>query len=273
MKKKLFILLLVLVPTLMFSEIVFVPRIGMDIHKGIKSQMLDRYLVDFVNKSLQQGKKANEDVTKITANDIPHSKPLITMFTLGFDMQFISHSNGFTFFWNHEFSFAHKFKAFEKFTFAGKLTSADKDLVAKDTGNYDEKRKVMLLSTELLFGGTFRRENALNINFGLGLKTSITPSTLTLIRGLFKQQFPDKSTVIAVIPAIGGTFGIAYYFNETVGLSFSVSEFIGFGAFVAGDVKQENGQIKAATAYASLGLNNNFACKIGVNLRVNGVRN
>jgi len=66
---------------------------------------------------------------------------------------------------------------------------------------------------------------------------------------------------------------MAYYFNETVGLSLSVSDFVGFGAFLAGDVKQENGSIKKATAFASIGLNNNFSCKFGLNLRVNGVRN
>lgn len=272
MKKKLFVLFLVLVPTLMFSEVVFVPRIGMDVHKGIKSEMLDKYLVKFINGALQAGKEPNEEVTEVTLDDIPHSKPLITMLTVGFDMQFIAHGNGFTFFWNNEFSIAKRFTAFEKFYFEKKLTNLDQDKVRKETEKYYEDRKVMLVSTELLFGGTFRRESALNINFGIGIKASVTPATLGLIKGLFNQTFPEKA-VIAVIPAVGGTFGVAYYFNETVGLSLSVSDFVGFGAFIAGDVKQEGGRIKAATAFASLGLNNNFSCKFGLNLRVNGVRN
>ena len=256
----------------MFSEVVFVPRIGMDVHKGIKSEMLDKYLVDFINKALQSGKAPNEEVTEVTLDEIPHSKPLITMLTVGFDMQFIAHGNGFTFFWNNEFSIAQRFTAFEKFYFEKKLTNLDKDKVTKETEKYYEAKKVMLVSTELLLGGTFRREDALNINFGVGIKASVTPSTIGMIKGLFNQQIPE-SAVIAVIPAVGGTFGMAYYFNETVGLSLSVSDFVGFGAFLAGDVKQENGSIKKATAFASIGLNNNFSCKFGLNLRVNGVRN
>lgn len=273
MKKKLFVLLLVLLPSVIFSEVVFVPRIGMDVHKGIKSDMLDKYLVDFINKALQSGKDPNEEVTTVTTEDIPHSKPLITMFTAGLDMQFIAHGNGFTFFWNNEFSIAQRFMAFEKFYFEKKLTNLDKDKVIKETDKYYQDQKVMLVSTELLFGGTFRRESAFNINFGLGIKASVTPSTIVLVKGLFNQQFPENDTVIAVIPAVGGTFGVAYYFNEWLGLSISVSDYVGFGAFVAGNVKQENGGIKAATAFASIGLNNNFSCKFGLNLRVNGVRN
>lgn len=273
MKKIIGLLLFAIVPTLMFSEVVFMPRIGFDIHKGIKSRMLDKTLVNWINKALENGKDPAETVTQITTDDLPHSKPLITMITFGFDMQFISHGNGFTFFWNNEFGYAAGFKAYEKFSFLRKLNPGGQDSVDKDTGVFNEKQKIMMLSTELLFGGTFRREDALNINFGLGLRTSITPQTLTLIKGLFENKFPEKNTVVAILPAIGGTFGITYYFNNIVGISASVSDFISFGTFISGKAEAEGGRIKTATAFASLGLSNSFAMRVGLSLRVNGVKN
>lgn len=273
MKKIVGLLLFVILPTLMFSEVVFMPRIGFDIHKGFESQMLDKKLVEWINKALEAGKDPSETVKPVTTDDLPHSKPLITMITFGFDMQFISHGNGFTFFWNNEFGYAAGFKAYEKFTFLRKLTPLGQDTVDKDTAFFNEKQKIMLLSTELLFGGTFRREDALNINFGIGLKASITPQTIMLIKNLLSNQFPEKETVVAVLPAIGGTFGMTYYFNDVVGISASVSDFISFGAFISGKAKTDSGKIKSANAFASLGLSNSFSMKLGLSLRVHGVRN
>ena len=273
MKKIIGLLLFAIVPTLMFSEVVFMPRVGIDIHKGIKSKMLDEKLVEWINKALDNGKADGEIVTHVTPETLPHSKPLITMITFGFDMQFISHDNGFTFFWNNEFGYAAGFKAYEKFSFIRKLNPLGQDTVDKDTGIFNEKQKVMMISTELLFGGTFRREDALNINFGVGLRASITPQTLALIKGLFDNKFPENNTVIAVLPALGGTFGLTYYFNDVVGISASVSDFVSFGTFISGKAKAEGGKIKTATAFASLGLSNNFAMKLGLSLRVHGVRN
>ncbi|MGP1437820.1 MAG: DUF2715 domain-containing protein [Treponema sp.] len=276
MKKIIGLLLFLMIPTLIFSEVVFVPRIGFDVHKGIQSQMFDNMLVNWINKALESGKAPNESVTHIKTGDLPHSKPLITMITLGLDMQFISHGNGFTFFWNNEFSYAAGFQAYEKFTFLRKFTPANttsEDKISKEDQTTYQKQKIMMISTELLFGGTFRRESAFNINFGLGFRTSITPQTLTLISGLLRQQFPKDNTVIAILPAIGGTFGVTYYFNEIVGISASVSDFISFGTFIAGKVDVANSKITRADAFASLGLSNSFAMKLGVSLRINGVRN
>ena len=278
MKKIIGLLLFAIMPTLMFSEVVFMPRVGLDVFKGIKSEALDNMMVKWVNKALQNGKASNESVNEFKKEDLPHSKPLITMMTFGFDMQFISHGNGFTFFWNNEFAYAAGFQAYQKFAFLKKLTPINPgpgDIVNNEDVNTYEKQKVMMLSTELLFGGTFRREDALNINFGLGFRASMTPQTIKLIKNLFSNDFPEKDTVVAVLPALGGTFGIAYYFNEVVGISASVSDFVSFGAFVSGKAEKDpvTGKFQRATAFASLGLSNSFAMRLGLNLRVHGVRN
>ena len=276
MKKIIGLLLFAIMPTLMFSEVVFMPRVGLDVFKGIKSEALDNMMVKWINKALENGKDSNETVTEFKKEDLPHSKPLITMMTFGFDMQFISHGNGFTFFWNNEFAYAAGFQAYEKFTFLKKLPPVrPEDKIVKDPDTFKENQKIMMLSTELLFGGTFRREDALNINFGLGFRTSMTPQTIKLIKNLFSNDFPEKDTVVAVLPALGGTFGIAYYFNEVVGISASVSDFISFGAFVSGKAEKDpvTGKFQTATAFASLGLSNSFAMRLGLNLRVHGVRN
>ena len=276
MKKIIGLLLFAIVPTLMFSEVVFMPRVGLDVFKGIKSEALDNMMVKWVNKALENGKASDETVTEFKKEDLPHSKPLITMMTFGFDMQFISHGNGFTFFWNNEFAYAAGFQAYEKFTFLKKLPPVrPEDEIVKDTDTFKETQKIMMLSTELLFGGTFRRENALNINFGLGFRASMTPQTIKLIKNLFSNDFPEKDTVVAVLPALGGTFGIAYYFNEVVGISASVSDFVSFGAFMSGKAEKDpvTGKFQRATAFASLGLSNSFAMRLGLNLRVHGVRN
>lgn len=278
MRKVIGLLLFAVLPTLMFSEVVFMPRIGLDVYKGIKSEALDNMMVKWVNKALQNGKDSDESVTEFKKEDLPHSKPLITMMTFGFDMQFIAHDNGFTFFWNNEFAYAAGFQAYQKFNFLKKLTlinpGADDKVINEDVNTY-EKQKVMMISSEFLFGGTFRRENALNISFGLGFKASMTPQTIKLITSLFSNDFPEKDTVVAVLPAIGGTFGIAYYFNEVVGISASVSDFVSFGAFISGKAEKDpnTGKFQRATAFASLGLSNSFAMRLGLNLRVNGVRN
>lgn len=273
MKKIIGLLLFAIIPTLMFSEVVFMPRVGLDVYKGIESKTLDNMMVKWINKALENGKDPTETVTEVTTDDLPHSKPFITMITFGFDMQFISHDNGFTFFWNNEFAYAAGFKAYEKFNFIRKLNPLGQDTVDKDTGIFDEKQKIMMLSSEFLFGGTFRRENALNINFGLGLRASVTPQTLVLIKDLLDSKLPENNTVVAVLPALGGTFGLTYYFNNVIGISASVSDFVSFGAFVAGNAKAEDGKIKTATAFASVGLSNSFAMRLGISLRANGVKN
>lgn len=275
MKKITVILLLAMLPAMMFSEVVFMPRVGFDIHKGIKNQMLDAALKKLINWTVNSGKKEGENPTYITDDQIPHSKPLLTMITVGLDMQFIHHGNGFTFFWNNEFSYSANFKAYEKFNYGEGLLPGVKSF-SKNAGNFDEAQKVMLYSTEFLLGGTFRRENAFNIHFGIGLKLSITPGTLRLLKPAFsgeRTKIPEKLTVMA-IPAIGGTFGFTYYFNNVVGLSLSLNEFVGFGGFLSARVLEDsNGVPTKAIGYASMGFTNNFAMKLGLNLRVNGVRN
>lgn len=258
-------------PAMMFSEVVFMPHIGFDIHKGIKSQLLDAVLLQLINSTISSDKKSGEDPTYLSKNQLPHSKPLVPMFTIGLDMQFIHHGNGFTFFFNNEFSYAPNFKAYERFNYGGSqgLTTV--------SNTFTEKQKIMLYSFELLMGGTFRREQAFNIHFGIGLKVGLTPSTISTIVKAFsggRNAVPNEVTMM-VVPAFGGTFGFTYYFNNVVGLSVSINEFIGFGGFLSARVtEREPGKDtpKAAIGYASMGFSNNFAMKIGVNLRLNGVR-
>lgn len=275
MKKFTVMLLLAIMPAMMFSEVVFMPRIGFDIHKGIKNQMLDGLLKKLINSTINSGKKQGETPTYIEDDNIPHSTPLLTMFTVGLDMQFIHHGNGFTFFWNNEFSYSANFKAYEKFNYLHDALPGESSLT-KTTGEYKEPQKIMLYSTELLMGGTFRREEAFNIHFGIGLKISMTPGTLKLLKPAFsgnRDAIPTELTVLA-IPALGGTFGFTYYFNEVVGLSLSINEFVGFGGFLSARVVDKNseGTPTKAVGYASMGFTNNFAMKLGVNLRVHGVK-
>jgi len=276
MKKFFTILLLSMLPLMVFSEVVFSPHIGFDIHKALKNKMMDDLLKNTVNQVIGKGKKSGENPTLLEDNTIPHSGFLLTMFTIGLDMQFISHSNGFTFFWNNEFSYTPSFKVYEQFQFT-KLSPPLQDIMTTEKGLWNENSKIMLYSTELMFGGTFRRENAFNIHFGLGLKIGFTPSTLKLIKPAMsgdRSNIPDEIGVI-ILPAIGGTFGFTYYFNKIVGLSASINDFLGVGAFLSAKVtgRDASNVPNKGIAYASIGFSNNFAMKLGVNLRINGVRN
>lgn len=263
------LLLLVMMPTIMFSEVVFMPRLGFDIHKGIKNQLLDGILKEVINTAINSDKKEGEEPSYLSNDQLPHSKPLISMFTIGLDMQFIHHGSGFTFFFNNEFSYASNFKAYEQFRYG------DSKILPKEVGTLTEKQKIMLYSFELLMGGTFRREQAFNIHFGIGLKVGLTPNSISTVIKAFKDgrnAVPDQVTMM-VVPAFGGTFGFTYYFNEIVGLSVSINEFLGFGGFLSTRVtEKENNKLKSAVAYASMGFTNNFAMKFGVNLRIHGVR-
>ena len=73
MRKVIGLLLFAIVPTLMFSEVVFMPRIGLDVYKGIKSEALDNMMVKWVNKALQNGKDSDESVTEFKNEDLPHN--------------------------------------------------------------------------------------------------------------------------------------------------------------------------------------------------------
>jgi len=274
MRKVTVILLLAMLPAMMFSEVVFMPRMGFDIHKGIKSHLLDNAFQGIINKAINKDKKEGEDPSFLKASDLPNSKTLAPMFTIGFDMQFISHASGFTFFFNNEFSYTPKFMAYERFNYAEGAFGGKN--FEKEAGNFNEKQNIMLYSFELLMGGTFRRENAFNIHFGIGLKVGLTPGTIKLAIDAFtkgRDAIPDQVTTM-VVPAFGGTFGFTYYFTDVVGLSVSVNEFLGFGGFISARTteKKDDGTPKKAIGFASMGFTNNFAMKIGLNLRVKGVR-
>lgn len=269
MKKVTVILLLAMLPAMMFSEVVFMPHIGFDLHKGIKSQLLDNVLKDIINKSINKDKKDGETPAYLANDQLPHSNPLIPLFTIGLDMQFIHHGSGFTFFWNHEFSYTPNFKAYEQINYISEKLLSTK-------GTFNENQKIMLYSFELLMGGTFRREQAFNIHFGIGLKVGFTPSTIGVVVKALQEgrkAIPNQVSMM-VVPAFGGTLGFTYYFNNVVGLSVSVNEFLGFGGFLSLRVKERgsDGVPTTAVGYASMGFTNNFAMKIGLNLRVHGIR-
>ncbi len=262
MRKILSVLLLSAVPILAFSEVVFIPQLGFDAHKGIKMQKIDDMMPELL------GKWAG---VKIEPEYYPNSRPLTTMFTIGLDMHFISKKTGFTFFWNHAFSYASRFRAQEKFFYN---PGSSNEFTKVPTGNI-EHYKFLVLSSEMLLGGTFRRERAFNIHFGIGFKTSITPATVKQLIDLFKEhKFPDKMATL-IMPSFGGSIGVSYYFNNFIGLSLTFSDFLGFGAFVAGNTQKDllnKGKLTGANGFISMGLNNNFSLKLGVNLRVNGVK-
>ena len=108
------------------------------------------------------------------------------------------------------------------------------------------------------------------------MKVGLTPGTIKLAIDAFtkgRDAIPDQVTTM-VVPAFGGTFGFTYYFTDVVGLSVSVNEFLGFGGFISARTteKKDDGTPKKAIGFASMGSTNNFAMKIGLNLRVKGVR-
>lgn len=264
MKKTFFIFLLAVLSLMAFSESIFTFHIGTDIQKGINIAPL----YDVVKNSL--GKQFGQDSDQVPS---PNSKVLIPMLSVGLDMQFASHTSGFTFFWNHAFLYADHVVGYQvlDFVYKDKLNAEAVD------GKTTFKNKLYVYSSEMLFGGTFRRENAFNIHFGIGFKTQFNPSMIKDIIGIVKSQIPqDKVQMYAMVAGLGGTFGFSYYFNNVVGLTFSVSDFVGLGGTIFGQFNggstNEGGYPTSGRAMLNLGLNNNFAMKFGLSLRANGTR-
>lgn len=263
MKKILFVLFLA-VPVICFSETVFIPHIGFDIINFKNDKKFD----DFMSKLVNKGLKRNKATDRISVKDIPQSNPNFAAFTFGLDMRFIM-KNGFTFYWNNMFSVAEKFSAnqFVNYIAGQGIGQSDKIILYKKA--VKEKYYLMLFSTEFLFGATYFRTGALSLNFGLGLKFSATPLIKT-IYNLKRDIFPETMS-LSLITALGGTFGVSYYFNDIVGLSVSISDFMGAGIFAFERIKERDGsKIKTADIYTSLGFTNDFSVKFGVNLRING---
>ena len=264
MKKKFFILLLVLLPLAVFSESIFTFYVGTDIQKANNIDGLDNLFKGFV------GNKFSQDPNQVP---YPKSKIAIPMFSIGLDMQFVSHKSGFTFFWNNAFLCADHVVGYETLNFK----YDDKFNTEIVGGRKTLRGKFNVYSTEMLFGGTFRRENAFNIHFGIGFRTQFNPSMIWDILGLVKGIIPqERVQMYAMVAGFGGTFGFTYYFNNVVGLMFSINDFVGLGGAILGQFEggstNEAGFPTSGRAMLSLGLNNNFAMKFGLSLRVNGTR-
>lgn len=150
-----------------------------------------------------------------------------SMSTLGLDIQFISHNSGFTFFLNNAVSKANK----DSFFF----------------------------TSEILLGHTFRREKAFNINVGFGFRNS---STINSFLYIFNVENMIPNEPILILPSFGGSFGVSYYFNNVFGLSFAVSDFVSYGAFVLDEHGRE--------IVFSKHITDTFCFKFGLNLRING---
>ncbi len=160
-----------------------------------------------------------------------------------------------------------------------------KSLLEKKVGSFTEKQKMMFYATELLLGGTFRREKAFNIYFGIGLKLGFSINAIELVKDVRSGKMQDFKAipdrfVAMVLPAFGGSLGFSYYFNRFIGISVSANDFLGLGAFVStnilerhhGQPKEYEGYPTKAVAYTSIGLHNDFAMKFGVNIRFFGVK-
>ena len=158
---------------------------------------------------------------------IPSSKYIPTY---GLDMQFISHKNGFTLFFNNTVSYKNK--------------------------------DFILYAPELLIGGTFRREKGLNVSFGLGIRALSTIKSLSYLSGIQKKANIAQSPVF-IIPSFGATLGISYYFNNVIGFSFFISDFMAYGTYTL----KEEGTKKLTF---SKGFSDNLIFKFGINLRING---
>lgn len=267
MKRVWALFLVISVSSLAFAETVFIPHIGLDVIKFVNDKKFDNFMSSLVNKGLDRNKNPGELVEKISAKDVPQSNPHFASFTIGLDMRFTGKS-GFTFYWNNMFSIADRFKAkqYGHFIKGAGPGGSDKLFLHKEKRN--EKFKLMLYSTEFLFGATYFRTKALTINFGLGLKFAISPLIGT-ISNLKKDYFAEQMG-LNIISALGGTFGVSYYFNDIVGLSVSLSDFMGIGFFAFEKTKQPGTKLKDALVFTAFGFTNDFSVKFGVNLRVKG---
>ncbi|MGP1415713.1 MAG: DUF2715 domain-containing protein [Treponema sp.] len=262
MKKRVICILLLFLPFVTFSESIFTFYMGTDIQKVSNIDALDNLFKNMV------GGRYSQDSNQVP---YPNSKILIPMLSLGIDMQFVSQKNGFTFFWNNAFLYADHVVGYEAlgFTYTDKLNA--ENIKKRDTFKI---KKFYVYSTEMLFGGTFRRENAFNIYFGVGFKTQFNPSMIWDIIGIVQRIIPNSVQMYAMLAGFGGTFGFSYYFNNVVGLTFSINDFVGLGAAVVArfDGFENDGYPRSGKAMFSLGINNNFAMKFGLSLRVNGTR-
>lgn len=262
MRKIVCVFLLTLLPLMAFSESVFMFHIGTDIQKGCHINALDNLVKGLLVKHF------GGDPASIQS---PRSKILIPMLSVGLDMQFISQKNGFTFFWNHAFLYADHATGYSSvdITYDG-----DKLNSKLEEGKDIFKKKFHVYSTEMLFGGTFRRENAFNIHFGVGFKTQFTPGMIWDIIGIVTGSYPSSVKMYAMLAGFGGTVGFTYYFNNVVGLTFSINEFVGLGGMIVADVNgmETKSLPDGGRAMLTLGVNNNFAMKFGLSLRIHGSR-
>ena len=163
----------------------------------------------------------NTGITLETNEIMRYSKP---MPSFGLDMHGISSSSGFTLFWNNTFSYA--------------------------------KKDLQFVSSELLLGGTFLRDKALNISFGLGGRFAMPLN--------MQKELQEQGEHI--LPGFGGTLGISYYFNDSFGFSLFVSDFASFAYNTKGDNKDDSKNGKLFYE----GVSDGFCFKIGMNIRLGG---
>ncbi len=215
MKKFFILILFLLLPFYISSETIFIPRLGLDLHKGFN--------------------KTENNTNKISS----FSKTL----SFGLDMYSVTHHFGFMVFLNNDISFIKSQEEYEKLTF--------------EKNNYSKTQIKLLLSTEFLLGKAFISDSYMDIYFGLGAKTYISPKIFPFLKNIFNESLSNESVMIAK-PALGGVIGLTYYLNDSLGVSFSISDFIDYGAFVFGDNQKES------VTFKSNGFNNMFSARLGI---------
>lgn len=100
----------------------------------------------------------------------------------------------------------------------------------------------------------------MNISFGLGGRVS---TTMHLGGKL-------KDSVGVLLPSLGGTFGLSYYFTNTFGISLFASDFVSLGDIGGSYTKYYDGTKEKEKSSFHYDISNTFSVRAGINFRIGG---
>ena len=100
----------------------------------------------------------------------------------------------------------------------------------------------------------------MNISFGLGGRVSTTMHLGSKL----------KDSVGVLLPSLGGTFGLSYYFTNTFGISLSASDFVSLGDIGGSYTKYYDGTKEKEKSSFHYDISNTFSVRAGVNFRIFG---
>lgn len=100
----------------------------------------------------------------------------------------------------------------------------------------------------------------MNISFGLGGRVSTTMHLGSKL----------KDSVGVLLPSLGGTFGLSYYFTNTFGISLFASDFVSLGDIGGSYTKYYDGTKEKEKSSFHYDISNTFSVRAGINFRIGG---